>query len=104
MTAKSKKVRINIMMDPEVLAVFDSFCQVTGGSRSSVIHEFLEPAVPALKELIALELRMKLNALSGSDDAKSIALDELSSLEKDLLKPLDNLPGIIRDIQGRLKD
>lgn len=98
----SKKIRVNVMMSPDLLEVLDNFCSLTGKTRSALVDELLRPAVPSLNELIQLQLKMKLKAMSGGSSAA--ALKSLDKLESQLLNPLNELPGVIKNIQKDIED
>lgn len=90
------------MMSPDLLDVLDNFCALTGKTRSSLVDDLLRPAVPSLNELIQLQLKMKLKEMSGG--SSSAALKSLDKLQSQLTKPLNELPGVIKNIQKDIED
>lgn len=97
----SKKIRVNVMMSPDLLEVLDGFCALTGKTRSALIDDLLRPSVPSLNELIQLQLKMKLKEMSGG--SVSTPLESLDKLEQQLLKPLNELPGVIKNIHKNIE-
>ena len=92
------------MMEPEILDVFNGFCQITGKSRSSIINEMLRPSLPTLQKLIELNLRMKLRSLSNGEADQLEILEGLNDIEEKLLTPLEQLPNVIDKLQSKIKD
>ena len=60
--SKPKRVRLNVMMDSDILDTLDALAMLNGSSRSHLLNELLRPSIPALNELIDLSERMKKEA------------------------------------------
>lgn len=90
------------MMFFDLLEVLDNFCSLTGKICFALVDELLRPAVLLLNELIQLQLKMKLKAMSGGFFAA--VLKSLDKLESQLLNLLNELPGVIKNIQKDIED
>ena len=88
---KPAKHRINLNMELETIEVIDAFAKMNNRSRSYVIESFLKPALPALRELLAMP--EKLTSLSDVD--RLAALSKLTNTEDKLKINVRNMPGHI---------
>lgn len=80
--------RINLFMEKDMVEVLDAFAALNDRSRTYVIHELLRPAMPALRELLAMP--EKLTASSDAD--RLAALAKLHQMEEKLTNTTRNLP------------
>lgn len=85
---KPAKHRINLNMELETIEVIDAFAKMNNRSRSYVIESFLKPALPALRELLAMP--EKLTSLSDVD--RLAALAKLTQTEEKLANTARNMP------------
>ena len=85
---KPEKHRINLYMELETIEVIDAFAKMNDRSRSYVIESFLKPALPALRELLAMP--EKLTSLSDVD--RLAALSKLDNTEEKLTNSIRNMP------------
>lgn len=88
--------RINLNLELETLEVIDAFAQLTDRSRTYVIESLLKPALPALRELLAMP--DKLTAMNDVD--RLAALAKLHETEEKLTNTVRNLP---KHLQGVAK-
>lgn len=72
-----KLKRINLNLDVETLEVIDAFAKLNGRSRTYVIESFINPALPALRLLLAMP--DKLTAMTDAE--RLIALSKLENTE-----------------------
>lgn len=94
---KPKRVRLNVMMDEDIIETLDRLRALNGASRSHLLNELLRPSLPALNELIELSLRMQSEA-NTEKTAKS--LKTLDDIESKLTKPMSQIPDYIRGIHN----
>lgn len=80
--------RINLNLEVETLEVIDAFAKLNNRSRTYVIESFIKPALPALRELLAMP--DKLTAMSDADRLTAIA--KLSNTEEKLSNTVRNMP------------
>lgn len=92
-----KRVRVNVMMDKDVLETLDAFRQINGASRSHMLNELLRPSLPSLNELIKLHYRMK----TDPELDTAAACDTLTAIENKLSGPVSQLPEYIRSIENK---
>lgn len=94
--SKPKRMRINVMIDSDILDTLDALCALNGSSRSHLLNEMLRPSIPAIHELLELSHRMKEQA----DPEKTVqTLKTLSHIETQLNKPIQQIPNYIKGIQ-----
>ena len=89
---KPAKHRINLNMELETIEVIDAFAKMNNRSRSYVIESFLKPALPALRELLAMP--EKLTALSDVD--RLAALAKLNQTEEKLTNLSRSMPAHLK--------
>ena len=85
---KKETHRINLNLEIETLEVIDAFAKLNNRSRTYVIESFLKPALPALRELLAMP--EKLTSLSDVD--RLAALSKLANTEEKLTNSTRNMP------------
>lgn len=93
--SKPKRVRLNVMMDSDILDTLDALAMLNGSSRSHLLNELLRPSIPALNELIDLSERMKKEANQEKTDQ---TLKTLSNIEERLSKPIKQIPEYIKGL------
>lgn len=91
---KPAKHRINLNMELETIEVIDAFAKMNNRSRSYVIESFLKPALPALRELLAMP--EKLTALSDVD--RLAALAKLNQTEEKLTNLSRSMPAHLKGV------
>ena len=91
---KPAKHRINLNMELETIEVIDAFAKMNNRSRSYVIESFLKPALPALRELLAMP--EKLTALSDVD--RLAALSKLNQTEEKLVHLSLSMPSHLKGV------
>lgn len=91
--SKPKRLRLNVMMDADIVDTLDSFAILNGSSRSHVLNELLRPSMPALQELLELSHHMKNNP-----DSIPESIESLDKLEEQLNKPVEQIPAYIKGI------
>ena len=91
---KKQTHRINLNLEVDTLEVIDAFAKMNNRSRTYVIESFIKPALPALRELLAMS--EKLTSLSDAD--RLIALAKLTSTEEKLANTTRNLPNHLEGI------
>lgn len=74
---KKQTHRVNLNLEVETLEIIDAFAKQNGRTRTHVIESFIKPALPALRELLAMP--DKLTAMSDAE--RLIALSKLDTLE-----------------------
>jgi len=79
-------------MELETIEVIDAFAKMNNRSRSYVIESFLKPALPALRELLAMP--EKLTALSDVD--RLAALAKLNQTEEKLTNLSRSMPAHLK--------
>lgn len=89
---KPTKHRINLNMEIETLEVIDAFAKMNNRTRSYIVESFLKPALPALRELLAMP--DKLTAMSDAE--RLAALSKLNQTE-------EKLTGLSRSMPEHLK-
>lgn len=89
---KPAKHRINLNMELETIEVIDAFAKMNNRSRSYVIESFLKPALPALRELLAMP--EKLTSLSDVD--RLAALAKLNQTEEKLTNLSRSMPAHLK--------
>lgn len=89
---KPEKHRINLNMELETIEVIDAFAKMNNRSRSYVIESFLKPALPALRELLAMP--EKLTSLSDVD--RLAALAKLNQTEEKLTNLSRSMPAHLK--------
>jgi uncharacterized protein (DUF1778 family) len=89
---KPEKHRINLNMELETIQVIDEFAKMNNRSRSYVIESFLKPALPALRELLAMP--EKLTSLSDVD--RLAALAKLTQTEEKLTNLSRSMPAHLK--------
>lgn len=85
---KPELKRVNLFMEKDIVDVLDAFAAMNQRSRTYVIHELLRPAMPALRELLAMP--EKLTLLSDAD--RLAALAKLNQTEEKLTNTTRNMP------------
>lgn len=85
---KKETHRINLNLEVETLEVIDAFAKLNNRSRTYVIESFIKPALPALRELLAMP--EKLTAMSDAD--RLTALAKLTNTEEKLTNSTRNMP------------
>lgn len=93
--SKPKRVRLNVMMDSDILDTLDALVMLNGSSRSHLLNELLRPSIPALNELIDLSERMKKEA---NQEKTEQTLKTLSNIEEQLNKPVKQIPDYIKGL------
>lgn len=91
---KPEKHRINLYMELETIEVIDAFAKMNDRSRSYVIESFLKPALPALRELLAMP--EKLTSLSDVD--RLAALSKLNQTEEKLTNMSRSMPAHLKGV------
>lgn len=91
---KPEKHRINLYMELETIEVIDAFAKMNDRSRSYVIESFLKPALPALRELLAMP--EKLTSLSDVDRLGALAKlnqteEKLTNMSRSMPKHLEGI-------------
>lgn len=86
--------RINLFMEKDMVEVLDAFAAMNDRSRTYVIHELLRPAMPALRELLAMPDKLT----SMNDVDRLAALAKLASTEEKLANTTRNLPAHLEGI------
>lgn len=89
-----KLKRINLNLDVETLEVIDAFAKLNGRSRTYVIESFINPALPALRLLLAMP--DKLTAMS--DVERLSALSKLDTLEEKTTKIARSMPQHLKGV------
>lgn len=85
---KKETHRINLNLEIETLEVIDAFAKLNNRSRTYVIESFLKPALPALRELLAMPEKLT----SMSDVDRLAALSKLTQTEEKLANTARNMP------------
>lgn len=80
--------RINLNLEVETLEVIDAFAKLNNRSRTYVIESFIKPALPALRQLLAMP--EKLTAMSDAD--RLAALAKLSNIEEKTTNATRSMP------------
>ena len=94
--SKPKRLRVNVMLDADILDALNDFAALNGSNRSHLLNEILRPSMPAIRELMALSVRMK----DQADPEKTAqTIDMLNSLETRLNQPIQKIPNYIKGIQ-----
>lgn len=94
--SKPKRIRLNVMMDSDIIDALDAFAMMNKTNRSHVLNELLRPSLPALNELLDLAYRMK----QQNDEQKNTqTLKTLNQIESQLTKPLKQIPDYIKGLQ-----
>ncbi len=91
---KKQTHRVNLNLEVETLEVIDAFAKLNGRTRTYVIESFIKPALPALRELLAMP--EKLTAMSDAD--RLAALAKLANTEEKLTNTTRNLPAHLEGI------
>lgn len=89
---KPEKHRINLYMEIETIKVIDDFALMNNRSRSYIIESFLKPALPALRELLAMP--EKLTAMNDAD--RLTALAKLNQTEEKLTNLSRSMPAHLK--------
>lgn len=89
---KPAKHRINLNMEIETLEVIDAFAKMNNRTRSYIIESFLKPALPALRELLAMP--EKLTAMNDAD--RLAALAKLNQTEEKLTNLSRSMPAHLK--------
>ena len=89
---KPAKHRINLNMEIETLEVIDAFAKMNNRTRSYIIESFLKPALPALRELLAMP--EKLTAMNDAD--RLAALAKLNQTEEKLTSLSRSMPAHLK--------
>ncbi len=93
--SKPKRIRLNVMLDEDILSTLNELAALNGSSRSHLLNELLRPSIPALNELIDLSERMKKEANQEKTDQ---TLKTLSNIEERLNKPVKQIPDYIKGL------
>ena len=93
--SKPKRVRLNVMLDEDILHTLNELAALNGSSRSHLLNELLRPSIPALNELIDLSERMKKQA---DQEKNEHTLKSLSNIEEKLSKPIKQIPDYIKGL------
>ena len=94
-TAKGRKPRIYISIEPQTDKLINEIVSTTGQSRSAFVAEMVESAVPSM-----LKIRATLKRLSElEEDQKKAVLGNIDSTEDQLLKALEDFEqlGLLKD-------
>ena len=91
---KKETHRINLNLEVETLEVIDAFAKLNNRSRTYVIESFIKPALPALRELLAMP--EKLTAMSDTD--RLTALAKLNQTEEKLTNLSRSMPAHLKGI------
>ena len=86
--------RINLNLEVETLEVIDAFAKLNNRSRTYVIESFIKPALPALRELLAMP--EKLTAMSDAD--RLTALAKLNQTEEKLVHLSLSMPAHLKGV------
>jgi len=89
---KPEKHRINLYMEIETIKVIDDFALMNNRSRSYIIESFLKPALPALRELLAMP--EKITAMNDAD--RLTALAKLNQTEQRLTNLSRSMPAHLK--------
>lgn len=84
--------RINLNLEIETLEVIDAFAKLNNRSRTYVIESFIKPALPALRELLAMP--DKLTAMSDAE--RLAALAKLKQTEEKLTNLSRSMPAHLK--------
>lgn len=95
--SKPKRIRLNVMLDEDILNTLNELAALNGSSRSHLLNELLRPSIPSLNELIDLSVRMKKEA---DEDKIAHSLKTLDGIESKLTKPIAQIPDYIRGIHN----
>jgi len=83
------KVKKTVALDPRVVEVLDSYADIIGSSRSSIINDILLEALPTFEKVI-LEFRLFLNKTK-----EDLTEEDLLKLKSNLLTHLqENIDGL----------
>ena len=93
--SKPKRIRLNVMLDEDILNTLNELAALNGSSRSHLLNELLRPSIPALNELIDLSERMKKEANQEKTDQ---TLKTLSNIEERLSKPVKQIAEYIKGL------
>ena len=91
---KPAKHRINLNMEVETLEVIDAFAKMNNRTRSYIIESFLKPALPALRELLAMP--EKLTSMNDAD--RLAALAKLNETEQRLTHLGRSIPSDLKGV------
>lgn len=91
---KPELKRINLFMEKDIVDVLDAFAAMNQRSRTFVIHELLRPAMPALRELLAMP--EKLTAMNDVD--RLAALAKLNQTEQRLTDLGRSIPADLKGV------
>ena len=94
--SKPKRIRLNVMLDEDILNALNELAALNGSSRSHLLNELLRPSIPALNELIDLSQRMKEQA---NPEKTAQTLKTLNHIETQLNKPIEQIPNYIKGLQ-----
>lgn len=86
--------RINLNLEVDTLEVIDAFAKLNNRSRTYVIESFIKPALPALRELLAMP--DKLTAMSDAE--RLIALSKLNQTEEKLTSLSRSMPEHLKGV------
>ena len=82
----SKLPRVTVLLQPKSRAIIDRFAEQTGKSKSKVVNEIFEAAVPELEKLSLL-----MDKVADMDDQrKNIVMEKLSASHDELLSSLED--------------
>ena len=84
--------RINLNLEVDTLEVIDAFAKLNKRSRTYVIESFIKPALPALRELLAMP--DKLTAMSDAE--RLTALAKLNQTEQRLTNLSRSMPAHLK--------
>ena len=93
--SKPKRIRLNVMLDEDILNTLNELAALNGSSRSHLLNELLRPSIPSLNELIDLSERMKKEA---NQEKTEQTLKTLSNIEEKLNKPVKQIPDYIKGL------
>lgn len=91
---KKETHRINLNLEIETLEVIDAFAKLNNRSRTYVIESFLKPALPALRELLAMPEKLT----SMSDVDRLAALSKLTQTEEKLTSLSRSMPDQLKGV------
>lgn len=91
---KPAKHRINLNMEVETIEVIDAFAKMNNRTRSYIVESFLKPALPALRELLAMP--EKLTSMNDAD--RLAALAKLNETEQRLTDLGRSIPSDLKGV------